>query len=188
MNISVVGQHISLKSELQEYVKEKIQEVTERYFGNATSSSIHFAKDGRNISCDIVVNEGAGGHVVIHSEAVSDEVYSSFELALVKAEKCLRKYKSRLKDRHGKTKISEVAFLTAKKKIFNDQIEFEEEPSGPAIIAERAINIPKVTVSEAVMKMELENLPAVMFQNSKTDRVNMVYFRKDGNIAWVDSE
>ena len=37
------------------------------------------------------------------------------------------------------------------------------------------------------MKMDLEDLPALMFRNVKTDRINVVYYRKDGNISWVDS-
>ena len=38
------------------------------------------------------------------------------------------------------------------------------------------------------MKMDLENLPALMFENIKTNRINVVYYRKDGNISWVDSK
>ena len=188
MNTFVSGQHITLTSELQDYVKEKIADVATRYFESATSSSIHFCKEGKLITCGILVNEGAGGHVVIHSEGVAEEVYNSFELSLAKAEKRLHKYKSKLKDRHHRVRLSDVsALLHAKKTIFNDSV-FDDEPSSPAIIAEHAIRLPKVSVAEAVMQMELENLPALMFQNTRTDRINMVYVRKDGNIAWVDSK
>jgi hypothetical protein len=38
------------------------------------------------------------------------------------------------------------------------------------------------------MKMDLENLPALMFENIKNNRINIVYYRKDGNISWVDSK
>ncbi|EER22260.1 ribosome-associated factor Y [Rickettsia endosymbiont of Ixodes scapularis] len=36
------------------------------------------------------------------------------------------------------------------------------------------------------MKMDLEDLPAVVFKNINNDRINIVYYRKDGNISWVD--
>jgi hypothetical protein len=47
-------------------------------------------------------------------------------------------------------------------------------------------NIEKLTVSEAIMKMDLAHLPALMFVNKLNNRINMVYHRSDGNIAWVD--
>ena len=34
--------------------------------------------------------------------------------------------------------------------------------------------------------MDLEDLPAVIFKNINNDRINIVYYRKDGNISWVD--
>ncbi len=188
MNILVAGQHLELGASLQEYVKDKINEVVLRYFENATSASVHFSKDGRRILCDMVVREGSGGHVAINSEATADDVYVSFDLALAKSERRLRKYKSKLKDRHNKIKISDLEALQATKyTICSIAHDIEVEPAGAVIIAEQVIDVPKVTVSEAVMKMELENLQALMFQNSKTDRMNVVYLRRDGNIAWVDS-
>ena len=58
----------------------------------------------------------------------------------------------------------------------------------PAIIAEKPTQVLPISVGEAVMKMDLENLPALMFENVKTGRINVVYYRRDGNISWVDSK
>ncbi|MES2215415.1 MAG: sigma 54 modulation/S30EA ribosomal C-terminal domain-containing protein, partial [Pseudomonadota bacterium] len=91
------------------------------------------------------------------------------------------------KDRHHRVKISEIDIKRATKYIISAEDEQSDE-TGPLIIAEKEISVPKITVSEAVMKMELENLPALMFKNSKTDRTNVVYLRNDGNISWVDSQ
>ena len=56
----------------------------------------------------------------------------------------------------------------------------------PMIIAESSANIPDCSVGEAVMRMDLANLPAMMFQNSSTRELNVVYRRPDGNIGWID--
>jgi len=55
------------------------------------------------------------------------------------------------------------------------------------LIAEKPTIIEKLTVGEAVMKMDLLDVPALLFVNSGNHRLNIVYYRKDGNIAWVDS-
>jgi hypothetical protein len=65
----------------------------------------------------------------------------------------------------------------------NDTIETDN----PVIIAEHSISISTLSVSQAVMIMDLENLPALVFKNSRTGRINVVYYKKSGNIAWIDS-
>ena len=36
------------------------------------------------------------------------------------------------------------------------------------------------------MRMDLADLPVVMFRNTASGRLNMVYHRGDGNIGWID--
>ena len=46
--------------------------------------------------------------------------------------------------------------------------------------------IETLTTGEAVMRMELADLPAMMFRNSAHGGLNMIYRRVDGNVGWVD--
>ena len=62
----------------------------------------------------------------------------------------------------------------------------EEVADSPIIIAEMQTALPVCTVSEAVMRMDLEGLTALMFKNTAHGGLNMVYRRNDGNIGWVD--
>ena len=108
-------------------------------------------------------------------------------MALAKCEKQLRRYKSRLKDRHNKIKLSEVDLGAIKYVIAPNRDDGSHDADHPVIIAEKKVQLEDLTVSEAVMKMDMENLPAVMFKNIKNGRLNIVYYRTDGNISWVDS-
>jgi len=56
----------------------------------------------------------------------------------------------------------------------------------PVIIAELTTMIDTMTVGEAVMRLDLAELPAMLFRNSAHGGLNMVYRRPDGNIGWVD--
>lgn len=193
MQVSVSGQHLSIGSSLQEYVKERVTSSIKKYFDHAPSATVHFNKQNHEFFCDIVVNDGTGRHVVIKSSASSDDVYFAFDAALSKVEKQLRKYKSKLKDHSSKMKVSEISPDSTKYVISPTKIDDEDDETkeidfdNPVIVAEKATNILKLSVGQAVMKMDLEDLPALMFRNVKTDRINVVYYRKDGNISWVDS-
>ncbi|MCC8416649.1 MAG: ribosome-associated translation inhibitor RaiA [Rickettsia endosymbiont of Gnoriste bilineata] len=191
MQISVSGQHISIGNSLQDYVKSRTTQVAEKYFSTIVSANVHFSKQGFQLVCDIVMNDGTGRHIVLKGNAASDDIYSAFDTALSRLEKQLRKYKSKLKDRHDRIKISEAAPKAVKYTITPHEHEDEDNvpaSDNPVIIAEKSVEILTLSVSEAVMKMDLENLLALMFQNSNTNRINIVYYRRDGNISWIDSK
>jgi len=82
MQVSVSGQHLSIGSSLQEYVKERVTSSIKKYFDHAPSATVHFNKQNHEFFCDIVVNDGTGRHVVIKSSASSDDVYFAFDAAL----------------------------------------------------------------------------------------------------------
>jgi anaerobic selenocysteine-containing dehydrogenase len=102
-------------------------------------------------------------------------------------EKQLRRYKRRLKD-HNKQSVADVAAsLAAKKYVLQDDGQDNEEDDNPLIIAEKQTEIETLTVADAVMRMNLANLPALLFMNKKTQVLNLVYKREDGNISWVET-
>jgi len=193
MQISVSGQHISIGASLQEYVRSRITSSIQKYFDHAPGANIHFNKQNHEFLCDIIVNDGTGRHTVIKSNSSSNDIYSAFDEALTKVEKQLRKYKSKLKDHSHRMKVSEITpdvvkYIIAPNSNASGEDEEEIDIDNPVIVAEKATKILKLSVGQAVMKMDLENLPALMFQNVKNDRINIVYYRKDGNISWVDSQ
>ena len=191
MQVQVSGQHISVAPKLQDYVNNRTIEVVTKYFAEAPSGHVYFSKNNHEFVCDIVVNEGSGRHIILKSHAVCNDIYSAYDQSISKLQKQLRRYKSKLNDYSHKMKLSEkmndATSYTISSQIEN-QIENEVNVDNPAIIAETPSKIMTLSVGEAVMKMDLHNLPALMFKNIKNNRFNIVYYRRDGNIAWVDSK
>ncbi|MGZ5822239.1 MAG: sigma 54 modulation/S30EA ribosomal C-terminal domain-containing protein, partial [Croceibacterium sp.] len=64
--------------------------------------------------------------------------------------------------------------------------EAEEAPEALPVIAETRTDIPEVSVSDAVMMLDLRHTTALFFKNAGTGRHNMVYRRGDGSIGWVE--
>jgi hypothetical protein len=62
-------------------------------------------------------------------------------------------------------------------------------PDGePLVIAEIRTTIPELSVSEAVMRLDLAEPPAFLFRNSARGNLNLVYRRPDGNFGWIDPD
>jgi ribosomal subunit interface protein len=189
MQISVSGQHFTTGDALQNYVSEKLIHLIQKYFDDALSANVHFTKDGTHYLCDIIINDNTGKQIIVKNQQSSNEVYQSFDSTILKVEKQLTKYKSRLKDRHNRVKPSSIS-AEGTKYVINASYEEENASAedNPVIIAEKPTEIKTLTVGDAVMEMDLNNLPSLMFQNVKNGRINIVYYRKDGNISWVDSK
>ena len=59
-------------------------------------------------------------------------------------------------------------------------------PTYATVVAETSAEISTLSVGEAVMRMDLADQPVLMFRNSATTELNVVYRRPDGNIGWID--
>jgi ribosomal subunit interface protein len=185
MKIQISGQHIDIGESLRSHIEGKIQSTAQKFFENPVSSHISIVKTKNGlISSDIVINEGTGSGITIKSEYSDYDAYRSFDISLSRAESQLRKHKERIK-KHIKNKEEIMAFMDARNftvSPYND----EQNSGAPAIIAESGTQIRKMSLEDAIMRMDLEDSPTVVFFNTSSQRLNVLYYRKDGNIAWID--
>jgi hypothetical protein len=54
------------------------------------------------------------------------------------------------------------------------------------IIAEATTSLKRLSVSEAVMELDLTGAACMVFQHGSSGRVNIIYRRTDGNVGWID--
>ena len=98
----------------------------------------------------------------------------------------MRRYKRRLRDHHAQAREAFEVGERARDYVLAPLAEEGEE--GPAVVAEMSTDLPNLTVSEAVMRMDLANAPVLLFRNRSHGELNIVYRRLDGNIGWIDPE
>lgn len=201
MQIKVSGSNMEVGQALTEFSQEHLEKAVKKYFEKAVSSEVHFAKDGNIFKVVITVNEGVRGGIKVKSDGQAGDAYAAFTEACERAAKQLRRYKRKIQHyrRHqGGIKSAEVDYkaidamkyvLPPQKYDVFEEMESEEvhDVSHP-VIAEKNTEIETISVDEAIMKMDLQNLPALVFINEKSKRLNVVYHRKDGNISWVDPQ
>jgi ribosomal subunit interface protein len=185
VDVRVADHQVETGDPLKEHAVQRIEELTEKYYSRAVGANVTFGKGPQNdFTCDIVAPVAQG--VVLKASHRAPTAQVAFECAADKIEKQLRRYMRRLKEHkpvHGQASELET---DAAYTVFAAASEEEEPPASPAIVAETKVDIPKANVADAVMLMDLRNTTALLFQNSKTGELNMVYRREDGNIGWVE--
>lgn len=184
MQIQVSGRGVEVGEALRSHIQTRVDEHVSKYIDRVNSIQAVVAKDAHLFRVDLVGNVGTHSGFVIRSRGESGDVYAAFDDALEKVAKQLRRYKRKMTNHHK----DELEMVTATKRVVSPQIGEEDEGKAGLVIAEKSTEIEMLTVSQAVMKMDLQHLPALLFFNKAHGRLNVVYRREDGNISWVDPD
>jgi len=195
VQVQIAGKKIEVGTALQERIAEGLEERVSKYFTRTGEAFVTVSKPGWAFNVDCSIHLPSGVSLQAHGEG--DDPYVAFQMSLDKIEKRVRRYKNRLKDHHARAREDSPPEMAAERIILAptddaDEDDVEEGLNGfdhgeaPAIVAEGDTRLVTMTVSMAVMQLELGDSPALMFRNAANGGLNMVYRRPDGNIGWVD--
>lgn len=184
MTIQIAGRHMDVGNALQERITDGLEAAVTKYFDRSFDGSVTVEKRGHEILTDCTVHLPSG--IVLQSSGNASDAYASLEDSLDKMEKRVRRYHRRLKDHHKRAPMPSEPANAFILKGPSEEETTEDKGDAPLIVAESASDVKTMSVSEAVMQLELSDTPAVLFRNVKHSGLNMVYRREDGNIGWVD--
>jgi ribosomal subunit interface protein len=186
MQLSIKGKQIDVGDALRHHVELQLKEIVSKYFNDSLDAQVTFSREAHMFRADIAVHAARG--LVLQANADANEVYPAFDLAASRIQKRLRRYKNKIKHHHHETSVREGAALVASSFVLHGEEHDREEDvnDNPVVVAEMTTDIDNLSVSEAVMRMDLAELPALMFRNRAHGGLNMIYRRSDGHIGWVD--
>lgn len=189
MDINVTGRKMNVGAALTQHVEDRLSTVAEKFFSRTIDANATFVKEGHLHRVDVSLHANQG--INMQSRAEAEDPYAAFEMAADKIEKQLRRYKRRLKNHHHVPQ-REIAIEVASDLVLAPEQEDDEgtingadNDDQPLIIAENKKEIPHVSVGDAVMLMDLADASVFMFRNRKSDTLDVVYRRPDGNIGWI---
>jgi ribosomal subunit interface protein len=190
MQVTVTGKQMDVGDSLRGHAEAATAGIADKYFGKAIEAHVVFCHERHLFLADILLHAGRGLSVQCHGEA--GDAYAAFDDAAVRLEKQLRRYKRRLRNHHKYAKPDAEAEAEAAVDyvLAAEPAEAPAEEGGgePLVIAEMRTSIPLLTVSEAVMRLDLADLPVVLFRNSAHGTLSLIYRRRDGNVGWIEPE
>lgn len=193
MPFRVSGKNISIGTALRGRVDQRIAEVTAKYFDGGYSGHATIGRDGSGFRTECVVHLDSG--VVLEVEAVAGDAYASADQAAEHIEKRLRRYKRRLKGRHAargnghatdRRAVSDGVTLSDSVAAPEHGRDDEITEYHPVVIAESMATLKRMSVSDAVMQLDLTGAPVIVFRHAGHGRANLVYRRPDGHVGWID--
>jgi ribosomal subunit interface protein len=194
MQVQVSGKHVAVGEALRTRISDDLLASIGKYFERGGDADVTLSRDGHGFRIDCTVSLASGQK--LQSHGLGMDAHGAFGQALVKIETRIRRYKRRLKSHSNaaEAKAAELAssYVLRAPDESADLDDWDEAPGdGPPaamIIAESQSELKTMTVSMAVMDLDLTEQPAIVFRNAAHGGLSVVYRRADGNIGWIDPE
>ena len=173
MQTSVTFKNIDPSDHLKAYVSDKLDRF-DKYLDNPAEANVVLAVEKFRHIAEINI---AGDKLTIIGSEQTNDMYSAIDMALDKLEKQIKKSKQKIRERRSVSKNRNRSML-------------EETDILPDEDAERQVKIRNIEykpmdIEEAVLQMDLIEDNFLVFTNARSDRINVLYRRKDGHYGLI---
>lgn len=180
MQVAVRGKNMQITDSLKRYAEKRVGKL-KKYFDIPLSAQVLMAVEKDRHIVEVTVPLDG---MLLRGEEETGDMYSSIDLVVEKLEKQVEKFKTRIA-RRIKQADNRQPLLTAGINVPEEDIRAEGKPS---IVKIKRFPIKPMDPEEAVMQMNLIGHDFFVFTNARTERVNVVYRRKDGDYGLIEPE
>lgn len=182
MDITVTGRKMTVSDALKAYVEEKIGNSIKVFDISPMSAEVVLRKEKNPANPKPAVAEVTlftKGHI-IRTEEAEEDMYAAIDVAAAKAERQLRKYKTKVIDRrHNGKKLGEVLPADLIEPVSDEHLLHLEDDGH--IVRVKEIDLIAMGEEEALLQIDLLGHDFFVYTDDKTGLINVLYRRKDGS-------
>jgi len=177
MQTSVTFKNLDPSDHLKSYVQNKLNKLDKLLDNPAEANVVLSVEKIRHIA-EIKIT---GDRLNINCREKTNDMYSSIDMAMDKLEAQIKKSKQKIKNHRpgSRSDFKETQLLTEA-----DTSRSFEKIAEPQIRVQ-TIDFKPMDIEEASMQIELVPDNFIVFTNSRTDKVNVLYRRKDGDLGLI---
>jgi len=172
MQTSITFKNLDSSENLKSYAIEKLNRFDKYLYNPAEANVVLSVEKFRHIAEVSII----GDKLKINGKDETTDMYSAIDLVLDKLEIQIKKNRQKIKKHRN-------ALPLKLRESERDSIYLDDETEKQVII--NNIDYKPMDVEEAIMQMDIINNNFLVFSNSRTDEVNVLYIRKDGNYGLI---
>jgi putative sigma-54 modulation protein len=180
MQVEFTGRQCEISESLKTFTHERLEK-TKKYLEHIDRVNVILSVEKYRQIAEIIVQNK---WITLNGVEETSDMYSSINLVLDKIEKQAKRQKNKLieKKRRAKTGIA------PKEMMEYDEAEVSERDVKPQIIKSTSFSLKPMEIEEAVMQIDSTHHEFLVFRNSQTERINVIYKRKDGHYGLIEPE
>ena len=177
MKLSITARNMVITPAITKRIEKKT-ETMGRYLRPDTEMLIKLRKEKKLRIVEITVPMGK--NVILRSEAAAeDNLFLAIDQALAKMERQIRKHRTKL----GKNLREEIPDIP---EYIEEETAAEEKER--EVVKRKTFPVRPMSVEDAKIEMELLGHTFFAFVNIDTERTNVLYLRKDGDLGLLEPE
>jgi len=173
MQTSLTFKNLDPSENLKSYVRNKLDRF-DKFLDNPAIATVVLTVEKFRHIAEINVN---GDRLSVQGKEETDNMYSAIDMVLDKLEKQIKKNKQKIKKRKGASRGKD-------KNIVVDEIIHDDDQIA-RLVDIKNIDYKPMDVEEAILQMDIVNNSFLVFTNSKTEKVNVLYRRNDGDYSLI---
>jgi putative sigma-54 modulation protein len=177
MRIDFTGRQMDVSTELQKYTTQRLNKLNRLLRNNFELHVILTAEKHRRIA---EITLSFRDHSLVAIETTAD-ARSSINGALDKLERQAVRLMGKRRERKRRPKPAEAVLLNVLRSQRTDD-------DGRRVLEKDRVPIKPMTVDEAIDSLDAARIGLVVFRNTETERVNVLYRRDDGNLGLIEPE
>ena len=177
MKLSIQARNMPVTPAITKRIEKKTNTMS-RYLLPETEMQVRMRKEKNNVRV-VEITVPMGNNVILRSESEDENLFLAIDHALTKMERQIRKHRTKL----GK-RLREDAFAETPE--FIEEEEAEEEDL--KVVRRKTFPVRPMSVEDAIIQMEMLGHSFFAFVNIDTERTNVLYLRKDGNLGLLEPE
>lgn len=180
MQFLLTFRHMDATDALKNYTEERLQRIT-KYFPDPISCSVVLSANRFNHRVDVNLKLHNGFQVAGHE--TTENMYSSIDLVAAKIERQVRRYKEKLRD-HKPRDTKTMPFMHS---VVTEQDENEQTTEPSAVVKREQIHAEPMTVSEAIMQINLMHQDFYVFLNDDNGQLSVLYRRQGDEFGLIEA-
>jgi putative sigma-54 modulation protein len=177
MIVSVTFRNAEGESWQKGYVDEKLQKL-KKYVDNAVEARVILSVEKfRNVA---EINLAANG-LNINAKEEEKDMHLAIDNAIVKIERQLKKHKEKIRE-HKNNSMREDGTAGG-----GTAAEDLEDLSGIEVMSVRSLVLKPMSMDDAVMELETAKNRFVVYRDSTTENINVLYRQEDGKFALIET-
>jgi putative sigma-54 modulation protein len=191
-HVTVTGRHLAVTATLYDYAQKKIESLHLDY-PRIIEAHVILEVDKYRHRAEVVLV--CCNHITIEASEECQDLYASLDQVVDKVARQMRKFKTRLLRSHRPRRQESIRYLQEQvydAEAFGDPEPvatargYAEAPPEPDVIQTDRFAVKPMFVDEAVLQMEMSARQFLVFQNAKSEKVNVIYRRKNGDFGLID--
>lgn len=176
MKFNIRGNKLKVTEPIKNYIEEKIGKL-DKYFEKPEeiTANVVIRVRGKDQIVEVTI---PAKKIILRGEESHQDLYAAIDLVSEKIERQMRKNKTRMNKKINKPNMTDFII---------DFESIKEEEDKTKIVKHKNIETKPMSEEEAILQMNLLGHEFFVFKHDKTNNINIVYLRKDGNYGIIET-